>query len=164
MLTSQISWSAWLHQARRPGKHAWIFGLTPKFADNVVRAGLTPKLRDVPTLTSMLTYTYGPSDSQLMVPKPFRTPSKHTKEYNPPIDEFSVLLIDTISSGSELHPALDGPSIVIVTELNGTGEFKHDGGVIAVKREGQTFFVAAGTQLEFRGKMIAYRAYVEVEN
>ncbi|CAD6579816.1 MAG: Mannose-6-phosphate isomerase [Cyphobasidiales sp. Tagirdzhanova-0007] len=138
--------------------HAYLSG------DNVVRAGLTPKLRDVPTLTSMLTYTYGPSDSQLMVPKPFRTPSKHTKEYNPPIDEFSVLLIDTISSGSELHPALDGPSIVIVTELNGTGEFKHDGGVIAVKREGQTFFVAAGTQLEFRGKMIAYRAYVEVEN
>lgn len=27
-------------------------------SDNVVRAGLTPKLRDVPTLCSMLTYTY----------------------------------------------------------------------------------------------------------
>jgi mannose-6-phosphate isomerase len=134
-------------------------------ADNVVRAGLTPKLRDVPTLTSMLTYTYGPSDQQLMSPKPFRAPSKHTTEYNPPIEEFSVLLIDTMSAGEEKHPALAGPSILIVTELNGQGKLKFgkDGETIDIKEAGQTFFVAAGTEIAFEGKMIAYRAFVEVE-
>lgn len=132
--------------------------------DNVVRAGLTPKLRDVPTLTSMLTYTYGPSDSQLMVPKPFRAPSKHTTEYNPPIEEFSVLLVDTTSAGEEQHPALAGPSIVIVVELNGKGKLKFGkGDSIDLTAEGQTFFVAAGTELSFEGKMIAYRAFVEVD-
>lgn len=130
--------------------------------DNVVRAGLTPKLRDVPTLTSMLTYTYGPSDSQLMVPKAFRPPSKHTTEYNPPIDEFSVLLTDTLSSGSDSHSALEGPSIVIITELKGRGLLKSDEGQMEVEREGQTFFVAARTKLTFEGKMVAYRAFVEV--
>lgn len=137
-------------------------------SDNVVRAGLTPKLRDVPTLTSMLTYTYGPADSQLMEPKPFRAPSQHTTEYNPPIEEFSVLLIDTLSSGQESHPALEGPSILIVTELK-EGEqaelvFGEKGEKVQVKSKGQTFFVAQGTKLEFKGKMIAYRAFVEVGN
>lgn len=134
------------------------------FSDNVVRAGLTPKLRDVPTLTSMLTYTYGPSDSQLMSPKPFRAPSKHTTEYNPPIEEFSVLLIDTTSSGEEQHPALAGPSIFIVTELKDkSAKLKYDGKEIEINQAGQTFFIGAGTEIAFEGKMIAYRAFVEVE-
>merc|ERR1711939_1174463 len=142
-------------------------------SDNVVRAGLTPKLRDVPTLTSMLTYTYGPSDSQLMAPKPFRSPSKCTTEYNPPIEEFSVLLIDTREGGAEEHPALEGPSILIATELHGdsaaakltfegpSGEQKEE---LEIKREGQTFFIAAGTKVSFEGKFIAYRAFVEVDD
>jgi mannose-6-phosphate isomerase len=111
----------------------------------------------------MLTYTYGPSDSQLMKPKPFRSPSKHTTEYNPPIEEFSVLLIDTTDSGEEQHPALAGPSIVIVTELQGEGKIKYNGESIDIKSEGQTLFVGAGTELSFDGKMIAYRAFVEVD-
>ena len=123
-------------------------------SDNVVRAGLTPKLRDVPTLTSMLTYTYGPSDSQLMAPKPFRSPSKYTTEYNPPIEEFSVLLVD-------------GPSIVIVTELPERGaqlSYGKSGEKIELTHQGQTLFVGAGTEIQFHGKLVAYRAYVEVDN
>lgn len=135
-------------------------------SDNVVRAGLTPKLRDVPTLTSMLTYTYGSSESQLMKPKPFRSPSKCTTEYNPPIEEFSVLLIDTKAAGKEEHPAVDGPSILIVTELSGEGKLAYSKGQgqLDINRAGQTFFVGAGTDLQFEGKMVAYRAYVEVDN
>lgn len=123
----------------------------------------------------MLTYTYGPSDSQLMAPKPFRAPSKSTTEYNPPIEEFSVLLIDTLSSGKEEHPALEGPSVLIFTELqksNGSQgqptkiSFRDgEGGEkeLDVTREGQTFFIAPSTKVEFKGNFIAYRAYVEVE-
>lgn len=98
-----------------------------------------------------------------MKPKPFRAPSKHTTEYNPPIEEFSVLLIDTTSSGEEQHPALAGPSILIVTELNEAGKLKYDGKEVEIKQAGQTFFIAAGVEIAFEGKMIAYRAFVEVE-
>ena len=37
-------------------------------SDNVVRAGFTPKFKDVDTLTSMLTYSYAPIDEQKMAP------------------------------------------------------------------------------------------------
>ena len=133
-------------------------------SDNVVRAGLTPKLRDVETLTTMLTYTYGPADSQRMKPEPFRNPAKHTTEYNPPIEEFSVLLVDTQKAGSELHSAVDGPSIVVITELSGEGKLSFQGGDVPITAAGQTFFIGANTPVTFHGNMVAYRAYVEVDN
>ena len=37
-------------------------------SDNVVRAGFTPKFKDVSTLTSMLTYNYAPISEQKMDP------------------------------------------------------------------------------------------------
>ena len=43
--------------------HAYLYGDCVECmaaSDNVVRAGLTPKFKDVETLTSMLTYTDGP--------------------------------------------------------------------------------------------------------
>jgi len=59
-------------------------------SDNVVRAGLTPKLRDVPTLISMLTYTSAPPHAQLLRPEPFDGSGGKTMLYDPPIEEFSV--------------------------------------------------------------------------
>ena len=61
-------------------------------SDNVVRAGLTPKLRDVDTLISMLTYEAGQGSKQLLQPTKF-TDDGTTLLYDPPIGEFSVLKI-----------------------------------------------------------------------
>lgn len=128
-------------------------------ADNVVRAGLTPKLRDVPTLVSMLTYTSLPADAQLMDPSAFRGLS-HTTLYDPPIDEFSVLLTRLESGQAEVHPAIDGPSIVLVTEGKGrltSGEIDGEIG------EGSVWFVAAGQEVKLaaEGQLEVYRAFVE---
>lgn len=141
-------------------------------SDNVVRAGLTPKLRDVPTLISMLTYTYGPSSTQLMSPLPFKS-TKHTTLYDPPIDEFSVLLVVLEDGQEEVHPAVQGPSVIIVTELEkgeGQGaelEVVGDGGVRQqIKREGQVYFLGAGAELKIKsgkGKTVVYRAFVETD-
>ena len=128
-------------------------------SDNVVRAGLTPKLRDVPTLTSMLTYTWDGPDAQRMEPKSFAS-TQHTKLYDPPIDEFSVALVDTKSAGEERHPPIDGPSIIIVTSLDGNGTIEADGKSLSLHRPGQVFFVGANTEVIFKGKLIAYRAHV----
>lgn len=131
------------------------------FLDNVVRAGLTPKLRDVPTLLSMLTYTYEPASKQTMSPVPFRA-TKHTKIYDPPIEEFSVLLTTLGAKESEVHGQINGPSILIITR--GDGFIKYGTERIEVHMEGEVYFVGAGTWLEFTGGesgLVVYRAFVE---
>ncbi|GAA5956886.1 hypothetical protein JCM3765_006630 [Sporobolomyces pararoseus] len=137
-------------------------------SDNVVRAGLTPKLRDVPTLTTMLTYTSSPPSDQILPPVQFRSTS-HTTLYDPPIDEFSVLLTVLKEGETEKFGGIDGPSILIFTELNGgNGQagLKFKGEEIKVEREGQVFFVGAGEEIQVeakRGKVVAYRAFVEAD-
>jgi mannose-6-phosphate isomerase len=128
-------------------------------SDNVVRAGLTPKLRDVPTLISMLTYTWGPPTSQLMEAKPYHS-AKSTTLYDPPIEEFSVLLVDIKETKTETLPAVDGPGILIITELQGKGKLSFGGDSIDLDREGQIFFVGAGTEIKLEGELIAYNAFV----
>lgn len=59
----------------------------------MVRAGFTPKFKDVKNLVSMLTYTYDPVEKQKMQPLKFDRSSGCGKSvlYNPPIEEFAVL-------------------------------------------------------------------------
>lgn len=128
----------------------------PRPVDNVVRAGLTPKLRDVDTLISMLTYISAPADAQLLTTSSF---APKTELHDPPIEEFSVLRTALEKSGEkETHRPIEGPSIVIVTEGSGrVGEEK-------VER-GDVVFVAAGVEVEFeagsRGGFNFFRAFVE---
>jgi mannose-6-phosphate isomerase len=142
-------------------------------SDNVIRVGLTPKLRDIPTLISMLTYTSLPPSSQLLQPVPFphskSQPSK-TVLFDPPIDEFSVASVRIESGEKETHQKVDGPSILINTEgFRGSKLLvKDEKGVEVVKEElvrvGQVFFLAAGYELEIEGGedgLSLFRAFVE---
>lgn len=132
-------------------------------SDNVVRAGLTPKLRDVPTLTTMLTYTSSPPSEQILPPVGFRS-TKHTTLYDPPIEEFAVLLTGLAEGEEEKVERIDGPSILIFTEIGGEVTFSSEGETVSVKREGQVFFVGAGVEVTLAakgGKATAYRAFVE---
>ncbi|CDZ97035.1 Mannose-6-phosphate isomerase [Phaffia rhodozyma] len=142
--------------------HAYISGDIVECmatSDNVVRAGLTPKLRDVPTLVSMLTYYSAPPDAQLMNPDQFKSLA-HTKLYDPPIDEFSVAHTHLPSGEKEKQPAVDGPSILLITE--GTGKLIC-GEVESELETGAVWFIAAGQELELsaNGALQAYRAFVE---
>lgn len=71
--------------------HAYLLGECVEcmaLSDNVVRAGLTPKFRDVETLCNMLTFnSYSGVD---VFTKP-STLSKHSQLYEAPVDEFSVV-------------------------------------------------------------------------
>lgn len=140
--------------------------VAPCAADNVVRAGLTPKLRDVPTLVSMLTYTSSPPSEQIMDPVGFRS-TKHTTLYDPPIDEFSVLLTDLKDGETESFDAIDGPSILIFTQLEGgkgSASLKSSHGDEEIAREGQVFFIGAGEKVDIAaqgGRVVSYRAFVE---
>lgn len=129
-------------------------------SDNVVRAGFTPKFKDVHTLVDMLTFDTAPMSEQKMVAAQF--PRVHGGEglyFDPPIEEFGVLQLTTASKSSV--DALQGPSIFIVTEGNGT--VKADD-VSIEYQAGTVFFVGAGTALELEASVhtVSYHAICEV--
>ncbi|KAL8932453.1 MAG: hypothetical protein Q9211_006307 [Gyalolechia sp. 1 TL-2023] len=119
-------------------------------SDNVVRAGFTPKFQDIPTLTSMLTYSYAPISEQKMDPVDYPyvtlnrtayTSSSSAILYDPPIEEFSV--VKTELNGQEAKAtfeAIQGPSIIICTA--GSGKISVGPKSEQVKA-GHVFFVGA---------------------
>jgi mannose-6-phosphate isomerase len=84
-------------------------------SDNVVRAGLTPKFKDVDTLVNILTYSMG--GPSIDVGEPCGDP--RILRYTPPTPEFEVVVL-TCSPGEELtFPCLNVPAVFVVIE--GTG-------------------------------------------
>ena len=130
-------------------------------SDNVVRAGLTPKLRDVSTLVSMLDYEAGPAERQLLTPHEFnRDPT--TLIYDPPIDEFSVLRVHLAQDEVTTHRPIDGPSIVVIT--NGEVDITWAGAGEIIATKGDVLFMAAGGEYKWQARLDteAFRAFVEV--
>eukprot|EP01134_Creolimax_fragrantissima_P008467 CFRG8467T1 len=120
-------------------------------SDNVVRAGLTPKFKDVSTLTEMLTYTYGPGEGKILQGT---TVDENYRIFDPPIEEFTLAKIDISANTSYELPAVDGPSLILVIE--GTGSA---GDINCIS--GTTIFLAAATALCISAteQLIAYRAF-----
>jgi mannose-6-phosphate isomerase len=157
-------------------------------SDNVVRAGLTPKLRDISTLNSCLTYNAAEPSEHTVNPstypanwKPSRSsPTPTTVIYNPPIPEFSVLLtrLSPPASGTDVSSTvtteLSGPSMCIVTQGKGWIKWGEEGEAEELKvGEGDVIFVGAHVETTFgveksetdggEGReMNVFRAFVEV--
>ncbi|KIM42639.1 hypothetical protein M413DRAFT_444327 [Hebeloma cylindrosporum] len=146
--------------------HAYISGECMECmanSDNVIRAGLTPKLRDVPNLVRGLTYTASPPSKHVIVPTPFGSASSAaSKLYNPPIPEFSVVQVTLPPGQKETHKKLGGPSVAIVIAGGGAVGWEDEKLNIGL---GDVFVVGADTQVEFeaQGKeeLVIYRAFVE---
>lgn len=129
-------------------------------SDNVIRAGLTPKLRDVPNLVSSLTYVAGDASKHRVRAVPFES-CPHTKLFDPPTAEFSVLQTELGSGNEEVHRELKGPSITIITK--GCCKFEWSGGELEATT-GEVLFVGAETRVKIVGKeeeAEVYRAFVE---
>ncbi|KAI8070579.1 phosphomannose isomerase type I [Gilbertella persicaria] len=125
-------------------------------SDNVVRAGLTPKFKDVDVLVDMLTYRYGSAESQKMAGEKF---ADHSLLYDPPIDEFAVIWTSMTSGQTEQHPSIQGPSILIVT--SGSGQLTSQDTTFELK-EGYVYFVGANTPMAAQSESSGlefYRAY-----
>lgn len=130
-------------------------------SDNVIRAGLTPKLRDIPNLVAGLTYTAAPPEKHIVRPIPFGGSSTSSTLYDPPIPEFSVVQLALGGGKSESHRTVGGPSIAIATE--GRGSVKWGGGSEDVQ-VGDVFFIGAGAAVTFEAikDLVVYRAFTEV--
>ena len=161
-------------QAKDP--HAYISGDIIECmaaSDNVVRAGFTPKFKDVKNLVEMLTYSYESVEKQKMPLQEFpRSKGDAVKSvlYDPPIAEFSVLqtIFDKSKGGKQVIEELNGPSIVIATNGKGTIQITGDDSTKQKIDTGYVFFVAPGSSIELTADsdnqdqdFTTYRAFVE---
>lgn len=145
-------------------------------SDNVVRAGFTPKFKDVPTLTSMLTYSYAPISEQKMSPQdyPYATLSASAYSsgsectlYDPPIEEFAVVRTALRAQGARAKfEAIEGPSILLCTEGAGWASV---GPTRAEVKAGYVYFVGATATLELEcgeggGEFVTFKAFCELQD
>ena len=137
-------------------------------SDNVVRAGLTPKLRDVPTLTSMLTYSQAPPTVYAGVaaaPPPHAAggpPPGTVRAYGPPFDEFALDALELGAGGTLSLPPLAGPAVLLVTEGEGSAMAAAAGGGEPQEgrlRPGGAFFVTPGTTLTLQDGGAGLKAF-----
>ncbi|KAJ7975743.1 Mannose-6-phosphate isomerase [Quillaja saponaria] len=138
--------------------HAYICGECIECmatSDNVVRAGLTPKHRDVQTLCSMLTYKQGFPD--ILQGEPL---NPYVTKYRPPFDEFEVDCCILPQGESAVFPAIPGPSIFLVTAGEGIMQAESPGGDVV--SEGTVLFAAANTEISVTSasELHLYRAGV----
>ena len=129
-------------------------------SDNVVRAGCTPKLRDVDTLTEMLTYAVGTPTDQLNPPL---DAAPGVAMYATPVPEFDVARFElTAAAPTGAIPPVDGPSIMLVVD----GEAKDS--TCTAFTPGAVFFISAGASLTLTlddgsPGLVAYRAYCTLD-
>lgn len=124
-------------------------------SDNVVRAGFTPKFKDVSTLTSMLTYSYAPIEEQKMQPTEYPYATLNTVAYSSgsstliydptAIEEFAVVKTDLNKKGAKAtFDPIPGPSIIICT--GGQGKISVGPAKTEEVKEGYVFFVGADAE------------------
>ncbi|XP_073145699.1 mannose-6-phosphate isomerase 1-like [Henckelia pumila] len=122
--------------------HAYIAGECVECmatSDNVVRAGLTPKDRDVQTLCSMLTYKQGFPKILSGVPS-----NPYTMKYSPPFDEFEVDRCIIPRETSIILPPSPGPSIFMV--ISGDGKMSIESSEEPIT-EGTVLFTPANAEV-----------------
>ena len=127
-------------------------------SDNVVRAGLTPKFKDIETLCSMLNYEPGTVDR-------FRTKWNQVDEFyqvcTVPVPDFAMARVCLpASAGSYKIPICSGGSILLI--LQGKANFADLGSfgfgkVIFLKAQQQLTIEAESTE-----EVIIYQAFSNV--
>lgn len=123
-------------------------------SDNVVRAGLTPKLRDTAILCDMLTYNAG--EPTVLDGQEIGDAPNSVRRYVPPFDEFQLETYD-VKAGSECAAATSpGPCVFLVR--SGAGEM---GGEKVAR--GSVIFAKANEAVSIRAEkegIVAYRAMI----
>ena len=95
-------------------------------SDNVVRAGLTPKFKDVENLLSMLIYDGSKASDKLFKPTILDDSHPHTYLFKPPIEDFAVCKIELPSdvSNYEIVNSKFGSIVLVISgnaKMSGSG-------------------------------------------
>ncbi|KAI4612716.1 uncharacterized protein J4E87_010116 [Alternaria ethzedia] len=148
------------------GIHAYLSGDIIECmarSNNVLNTGFCPRAdRDnIDMFCSSLTFTPHDAKEAILPAKSFDgSKNGKTQLYAPPLSEFSMLATTMGDGDSETIRSLGGPSVMIVTE--GEGTMKGNGKEYKLSA-GYIFFVAPGVELEFKAtkQLKAFTAFVE---
>ena len=167
--------------------HAYLFGDGVECmacSDNVVRAGLTPKFKDVNVLCEMLDYSMRSIDENILSSTKIESSigKDYLIEYRPSVDEFSVQQIKIEKSNIDFNlkankfliPKNESGSILILIEV-GCNEsyFQLDNGnkvsslnagcVYFIDSEVDVHFVVPNNQSDGTA-LLAYRAFCDIKS
>jgi mannose-6-phosphate isomerase len=148
------------------GIHAYLSGNIIECmarSNNVLNTGFCPRAdRDsVEMFISALTFTPHDAKECILPPRSFdRSKNGKSKLYAPPLSEFNMFATTIGDGETELIGKLGGPSIMIVTE--GEGTLKADGKEYKLSA-GYIFFIGHGTELDFKATkaLKAFTAFAE---
>lgn len=148
------------------GLHAWLSGTIIECmarSNNVLNAGFCPRADADSAKLFVQTLTFNPHNAAdaYCPAKPFEG-SRTSVVYAPPTNEFNVLKTTLQPTASEAIRAIQGPSVLWVTE--GDGKFADDKGSEYKLAPGFIYFVGRGVEVKMEGAvspLVCYRAYVE---
>nr|XP_054771743.1 mannose-6-phosphate isomerase-like [Lytechinus pictus] len=135
-------------------------------SDNVVRAGLTPKFKDIPTLCEMLTYLPSTAEERIF-PSKTDPDDPYVTIYNPPVPDFAVARVKVPADQTSYSlRAEDSPSIIIIIE--GQGEVAHPSllnGLALSFCKGSVLFLSANQSLALNltNGLLAFRAFCPLD-
>lgn len=109
-------------------------------SDNVIRAGLTPKYKDVKTLLASLNYSGSPAASKLFTPKKI---NEHCKVFCPPVKDFAVAEICLPSESSKEFNVNLPKAAGILLCLKGSRVLRLQGHSDIALTRGSIVFIAA---------------------
>uniref|UniRef100_H0WSF2 Mannose-6-phosphate isomerase n=1 Tax=Otolemur garnettii TaxID=30611 RepID=H0WSF2_OTOGA len=111
-------------------------------SDNTVRAGLTPKFIDVPTLCEMLNYTPSTSKDRIFLPTRSQE-DPYLSIYDPPVPDFTIMKMEVPGSMTEYKVlALDSASILLMVHGTVTASTPTAQTTIHLQRGGVLFIGA----------------------
>jgi mannose-6-phosphate isomerase len=137
--------------------HAYLHGECVECmacSDNVVRAGLTPKFKDIPTLIDMLDYQPLTIEQTKFSGKKI---SENITQFDPKqvsnIDDF---IVQEIKGKNGVIDAIDKPSLMVIVQGQGTmneGKIQFN--------QADVFLIDKQTSIDFKSDkdLLAYRAY-----
>jgi len=151
--------------------HAYLYGDCVECmacSDNVVRAGLTPKFKDVRTLCDMLDYRPRTCEDTKLASftKPTDT---FVQTYNPHVNEFVVDKLSIPEGVSSYQFAvLSGPSVAIVVsgKATATNSISENGDELLLLQQGSVFFIGANESLKVikvNQDLLVFRAYCDLQ-
>lgn len=108
-------------------------------SDNVIRAGLTPKFKDVETLLEMLDYRGKTANETLFTPVDI---GPYSKLFKPPVNDFAVVQI-SVPTGVQQYAVENRAYGSIIIVLEGSASASYKGQSLFELSEGSIVFVPA---------------------
>ncbi|XP_055699211.1 mannose-6-phosphate isomerase [Phlebotomus papatasi] len=135
-------------------------------SDNTIRAGLTPKPKDIPTLIRMLNYQPQSLDSKIFPPKKLNG-NEYVDYFAPPVPDFAVIRY-RIPAGVSSHTVKLKNQASVLLILSGVAKLQLPGDVGVPVTRGSVVFVpgnSGGTlTIVMEDKNVPFEAYQAIYN